>query len=104
MMKSRPGFSLIETMIVIAIASILGIVILQMITANFTSSMRFERSNEGWLDAINGANRLNSMIKGIARIDPPEDLLADDDGLYSGVTNLSPAQAPAACDRNPVYG
>jgi hypothetical protein len=93
---------MIEMIVATGIAGVLVMIVSQLMASNFRSSMKFEQGNEGWLDTIAGSSDFTRMVNGIARIDPPEDLLTDGDALYSGVTNLQ-AFVPSICDPNPAF-
>jgi hypothetical protein len=83
---------------IVVVLSILGL-----LNSHFKASTEAEKANEGWLEAASGSSDLIAMISGASRMNPPEDLAAAKDGLYMGLTDLSPAQSPALCRNTPDF-
>lgn len=92
-----------EIVVATAIASVVLVALSALMSENVREVMKFERSNEGWLEAVSGAADLNLALKNVPRLDPPEDLLKTGDRLFSGVTNVPDGFAPAVCRSGPGF-
>lgn len=96
-MKNSKGFTLIEILLGITLGTMVVISTASLMYYFFSEKSRLDTWSSGQLEMSIAVKSIESDIRNVARMDPHEDLRANNDDLYYGLTSINIGEEPSLC-------
>lgn len=97
MIKRKGGYTLLELLLAAGLATLVIGGTIQVIYFFFSEKKNLDDWSSTQIDMSFSIKALENDIRNVVRLDPTEDLLANSDGLYFGLSSINPEDAPADC-------
>lgn len=96
-MKNTKGFTLIEILLGLSLSAMVVISTASLLYYFFSEKNRLDTWSAGQLEMSIAVKSIESDIRNVARMEPMEDLRANNDGLYFGLTSINAGEEPSVC-------
>ncbi|WP_373999555.1 prepilin-type N-terminal cleavage/methylation domain-containing protein [Bdellovibrio bacteriovorus] len=97
MKRSSRGFTMIELLLAMSLAALVIAGTVQVIYYFFSEKKNLDDWSAAQIDMSLAIKNVENDVRNIVRLEPTEDLLSANDGLYFGLSSLKPQEAPEEC-------
>ncbi|QDK39542.1 hypothetical protein [Bdellovibrio sp. NC01] len=97
MKKRKNGYTMIELLLAAGLATLVIGGTIQVIYFFFSEKKNLDDWSSTQIDMSFSIKNIENDLRNVVRFDPTEDLLANNDGLYFGLSSITPDNAPAEC-------
>lgn len=97
MKNQNKGYTVTELLLAAGLSSIVLMSTVSLLFYFFNEKNQLDTWSAGQLEMSIGIKSIESDLRNIVRLDPPEDLRITKDSLYFGLTNIPPGEEPSIC-------